>query len=483
MPDRNSAARNNDGDSISAIAWHALAEASVLEKLDATRNGLREAQVLERRREFGRNILPAKKPPTPAVIFLHQFLSPLIYILLAAGVVAILMGDVTDAAFIFGVVLLNAGLGTFQEWKAERSAASLQQLLRIAARVRRDGVLVEAGADELVPGDVVYLESGARVPADLRLLEAHNLAVDEALLTGESLAVEKRTDLLAEDLPISDRRNMAFAGSIAATGRGFGVVVATGLKSEVGKIARSVTTAETTRPPLVIRMERFAQQISIVVVAACLLLGGVAWGKGMPLTDVFFLVVALAVSAIPEGLPVAMTVALSIGTSRMAKRNVIVRKLTAVEGLGSCTYIASDKTGTLTINKQTVKSIWLPSDALYTTGPASSAEADIVDETGAPASGSATARLQQLARAAVICNEAAGRLEDARWHFSGDAVDIAFWEFALPLKIDPQIITEGVERVGEIPFESERSYAAVFFRENGAVRVVVKGAPEILIDR
>jgi magnesium-transporting ATPase (P-type) len=461
---------NSPGSAAPDVAWHALPEREIVEKLEAPPDGLTDAQALERQREFGPNVLPVTPPPTALMIFLHQFLSPLIYILLAAGLVAILMGDVTDAGFILAVVLLNAGLGTFQEWKAERSAASLQQLLKIVTRVRRNGSVVEMGAEDLVPGDLVYLESGARVPADLRLRHTTNLAIDEALLTGESLPTEKVTEPLGEGLPVSDRRNMAFAGSTVASGRGSGLVVATGLRTEVGKIARSVTAAETTKPPLVIRMERFSRQISLVVLVACGLLGGVAFSQGMPPVDVFFLAVALAVSAIPEGLPVAMTVALSIATNRMARRHVIVRKLTAVEGLGSCTYIASDKTSTLTVNKQTVQTVWLASGARVST-----------DDEALATSTAHRQLLERLCRTSIICNEAAARQQDGQWRFSGDAVDVAFWDFAVRLGIDPPSLGQTVTTVGEIPFESERAYSAKFFVEDRVVRVAVKGAPEILM--
>jgi calcium-translocating P-type ATPase len=306
----------------------------------------------------------------------------------------------------------------------------------------------------------------------LRLLQINNLAVDEALLTGESLPVEKSPEPLPADLPVSDRRNMAFAGSTVAYGRGSGLVVATGLRTEVGKIARSVTEAKTTKPPLVIRMEQFSRQISVVVLVACALLGGVALSKGMPLADVFFLAVALAVSAIPEGLPVAMTVALSIATNRMARRNVIVRKLTAVEGLGSCTYIASDKTGTLTVNKQTAKAVWLVSGERLS-----------VDDKGLAISTAIRERLERLSRTSVICNEASAGQADGQWQFSGDAVDVAFWELAIKLGIDPPSLSREVKTVGEIPFESERAYSAKFFLEGGVIRVAVKGAPEVLIAR
>jgi calcium-translocating P-type ATPase len=472
QPNRVNTADRSGGLNAPGVAWHALPEIEVVKRLESSPDGLTDTQVLERQREFGRNVLPAKKPPTALVIFLHQFLSPLIYVLLAAGIAAILMGDATDAGFIFAVVLLNAGLGTFQEWKAERSAASLQQLLRIVARVRRNGAVAEMSAEELVPGDLVYLESGARVPADLRLLQTNNLAVNEALLTGESLAAEKTVAQLAEGLPVSDRRNMAFAGSTVASGRGSGFVVATGFRTEVGQIARSVTAADTTKPPLVIRMERFSRQISLVVLIACVLLAGVAFSKGMPLVEVFFLAVALAVSAIPEGLPVAMTVALSIATNRMARRNVIVRKLTAVEGLGSCTYIASDKTGTLTVNKQTVKSVWLPGGKRLT-----------LDDQGLETLPGVRGRLERLTRASVICNEATARQSNGVWQFTGDAVDVAFWNLAVQLGIDPPSLSRAIAEAGEIPFESERAYSAKFFLDGGTIRVAVKGAPEVLLAR
>jgi magnesium-transporting ATPase (P-type) len=460
------------------VAWHALPDEEVLRLLEASRQGLSGAEAAERLIEFGPNVLPTREPPAVLTIFFHQFLSPLIYVLLAAGLVAVLMGDATDAAFIFGVVLLNAGLGTFQEWKAEKSAASLQQLLKIVARVRRNGSDVELSADQLVPGDWVRLESGMRVPADLRLLESNNLAIDESFLTGESLASAKAPGPAAKDAPVADRHNMAYAGAIVTSGRAAGVVVATGLRTEVGKIAKSVTSAETTKPPLVIRMEQFARHVSFAVLIACVLLAGVALAKGMAWLDVFFLAVALAVSAIPEGLPVAMTVALSIATSRMAKRNVIVRKLTAVEGLGSCTFIASDKTGTLTLNKQTVKAVWLPGSGLFTVLDSG----HWTGERGAPAPPDVEHAIAGLCRISMIASETAAQQENGVWKFAGDAVDVAFWDLALRQKIDPREVL-GLEKAGTVPFESERAYSAAFFRSDGAIRVAVKGAPEVVLER
>ncbi|HMO57366.1 MAG TPA: HAD-IC family P-type ATPase, partial [Roseiflexaceae bacterium] len=464
------------------LLWHELPETALLDSLQATPAGLHTEQVEERRCRFGRNLLPVKSPPTLLEILLHQFKSPLIYILLAASAVAIMIGDLKDAFFIFVVVLLNAGLGTFQEWKAERSAAALHQLLQIVAHVRRNGRDQMIAAEELVPGDIVLIESGQRVPADLRLLHVNNLTIDESFLTGESLAVEKHCQPLAAAAAVSERSNMAFAGATVATGRGMGVVVATGLRTEVGAIAGAVTAADTTRPPLVIRMEQFAQQISIAVLGASALLAVIALGRGVAYAEVFFLAVALAVSAIPEGLPVALTVALSIATGRMAQRNVIVRKLTAVEGLGSCTYIASDKTGTLTVNQQTVKVIVLPDGVrLHVSGEGVNGDGTVTAADGAALDPVLHARLLELTRAAVICNEASLVSENGHWDHHGDAVDVALLALGYKVGLDPLQLRHALDLVGELPFESERRYAASCYREADALRLALKGAVETIL--
>jgi len=329
----------------SNVSWHALKDSEVLARTRSCLQGLTSSEAAARLGQYGPNLLPGKPPPSLAIIFVHQFLSPLIYILIAAGLVSLTIGELTDAGFIFAVILLNSLLGTFQEWKAERGAAALQQLLKISCRVRRDNHIQNLDAENLVTGDIVVLESGDRVPADLRLLDIHSLSVDESLLTGESQAVVKQAGVYPEGALLSERGNLAFAGSSVTQGRGLGVVIATAQRTEVGSIAAAVATTAVAKPPLVIRMEQFARQVSYLVVGFVVLLAAVAFSQGTPFNEVFLMAVALAVSAIPEGLPVAMTVALSIATTRMARRHVIVRKLTAVEGLGSCTCIASDKTG------------------------------------------------------------------------------------------------------------------------------------------
>lgn len=464
------------------IPWHTLDDTTLLRKLQTRLDGLTPEQVEERLREFGRNVLPARVPPTLLQVFLHQFASPLIYILLIAGIIALLMQDYKDAVFIFAVVILNAVIGTVQEWQAEQSAHALQTMIKVKARVRRAGHQMLVDSEEVVPGDIVLLESGDRVPADMRLLQVNNLTLDEAFLTGESHGVVKRAAPIAEDTPLSERVNMAYAGSTVLTGRGVGVVVATGAYTEVGKIARVIKEEEGAKAPLVIRMERFARQISLIVLGFAGLLGVISFARGEPLNEVFILVVALAVSAIPEGLPVAMTVALSLATRRMAKRHVIVRKLSAVESLGSCTLIASDKTGTLTVNQQTVKEIILPDGteiAISGQGYNDEGEASLKD--GSPLSETYQAWLKAIAIDIVLCNEATLVKQDGRWTHTGDSMDVALLALAAKLGLASQDVRQTYPKQAEIPFESEKRYAAVRFATPQGQRLVTKGAVETVL--
>jgi magnesium-transporting ATPase (P-type) len=464
------------------VPWHNLLESEVLSRTESSLQGLSMQVASARIEKYGYNLLPSKPPPGLVVIFFHQFLSPLIYILIVAGSVSLAIGELTDAGFIFAVILLNAVLGTFQEWKAEHSAASLQQLMKIKCRVRRNEHVHEIDAEELVPGDIVILEPGDRVPADMRLLELHNLSIDESLLTGESQAVVKQCGVFPEATALSERGCMAFAGTNVTHGRGLGVVVATAINTEVGSIAEAVATTALAKPPLVIRMEQFARQVSYLVVGFVIILAIVASWQGTPFNEVFLMAVALAVSAIPEGLPVAMTVALSIATTRMAKRNVIVRKLTAVEGLGSCTCIASDKTGTLTVNRQTAREIWLPEGLSFkVSGEGYSGKGEVVLANGSIPDDAHFSRLTELAVAGVLCNEGALRDDNGEWLYHGDAMDIALLALAHKLGINPGEEADRHDVLGKIPFESEHRYAAHFVSNKDEV-CIVKGAVERVID-
>jgi magnesium-transporting ATPase (P-type) len=469
------------------VPWHALPIDEIYERLSTGCGGLSSDEAARRQKQYGKNVLPAARPPGLAEIVLHQFKSPLIYILLVAGVISLLIGDVKDAGFIMLVVLINAVIGTAQEWKAEQSALQLQILLQVMASLRRDDAWRSLPAGEAVIGDLVLLESGNRVPADIRLMHEANLTVDESLLTGESAAVQKTVGVLKENLPVSDRSNMVYAGSTVVTGRGCGVVTATGTGTEVGLIARAVSGTESAKPPLLTRMEKFSRKVGILIIAASLLMAAVALSRGTPPVEVFFLAVALVVSAIPEGLPVAITVALSIAASRMARRHVIVRKLAAVESLGSCTTIATDKTGTLTVNQQTAGMILIPgADAIEVSGAGYTPEGEILLADTADLPASTNAAVQRLARTAVICNEGSLYREDSQWIHHGDAIDVAFLSLAYKAGLEPDRVRNSVQTVAEVPFESERMYAAVYYREEGdvphaPVGVAAKGALEVLL--
>lgn len=475
---------NCEQDPHGAVPWHAIPIDEIYERLNTGSHGLSTEEAARRQKQYGKNALPAARPPGLPEIVLHQFKSPLIYILLAAGVISVLLGDFKDAGFIMLVVLINAVIGTAQEWKAEQSALQLQSLLKVMARLRRDDTWRSLPAEEAVIGDIVLLESGNRVPADIRLLHAANLTVDESLLTGESAAVQKTVGVLKENIPVGDRTNMAYAGSTVVTGRGCGIVTGTGTRTEVGMIARAVSGTESAKPPLIIRMEEFSRKVGVLIIAASLVMAAVALSRGVPPVEVFFLAVALVVSAIPEGLPVAITVALSIAASRMARRNVIVRKLAAVESLGSCTTIATDKTGTLTVNQQTARVLLIPgAEPIEVSGAGYTPEGEILLAGATPLPAPLAAAVERLACAAVICNEGSLYLEDGQWVHHGDAMDVAFLSLAYKAGLDPDRARNSVKKVAEVPFESERMYAAVYYREEGdaRVRLAVKGALEALL--
>ncbi len=456
-------------------AWHSTRLAEVFARLESTDAGLTGADARSRRERFGPNVLPSRPPPAWWRIAARQFRSPLIYILAAAGAVSVAIGHAEDALFIAVVLALNATIGGYQEWKAERSSHALQKLLHVRASVQRDGDVSEVDAEELAPGDVVWLESGNRVPADLRLMQANGLEVDESLLTGESLGVAKDAHVeCAASAPLAERLNMAHAGSSVTRGRAQGVVVATGLSTAVGELALDVLGSRGGRPPLLERMERFTRVValSVLVAATVVALIGV-FLRGYSASEMFLFGVALAVSAIPEGLPVALTVALSIAAARMARRGVIVRRLAAVEGLGSCTLIASDKTGTLTCNELTVRVASAPSGREWeVTGEGYAPEGEVRSrETEREA-------LERLAHAAVLCNEGQLLHRNGSWAWHGDPTDVALLSFGRKLGLVREAVLTHAPQVHQIAFEPENRYAATFHESGGALRVYVKGAPE-----
>ncbi len=441
--------------------WHSFEESEIFRELDSSKDGLTSEEAEKRLKFYGKNVLPTQKATTLWQIILQQILNPLIFILIAAAIASFAIGEVTDAIFILLVIVINSGLGAYQEYNAEKSAASLQSVLKIKARVKRNRKEEEVDSEILVPGDIVLLESGLKVPADLRLLEASNLTTDESFLTGESIAAKKQVGNLKPNTPVSERTNMAFAGSTVMSGRGLGIVVSTGADTQVGKIALDVTESESAKPPLILRMERFIKQISFLIIAISVVLAVILRLQGLDFAAIFFFVVALAVSAIPEGLPVALTVALSIATKRMAKRNVIVKKLTSVESLGSCTVIASDKTGTLTVNEQTVKKIILADGKSFSvSGEGYNGNGKVVDDkTEKEIDHEHNDQLKTVNEIAVLANEASLNFEGDKWKYHGDAMDIALLGMSYKLKANPEIIRSEIKLVDKIPYESERKFS------------------------
>lgn len=472
---------------MSATLWHTIETEETLQKLDSSTSGLSSAEVEEKVSRHGKNLLPSRKRLTLFRIILDQFMSSLIYVLLAAAIVALILEEYSDAGFIFLVLIINAVIGAFQEWKAEEKASALENLIKLKVKTMRDGKVRVIDSEDLVPGDIVMLESGNKVPADIRILRENNLTAEEAILTGESMAIDKQSETLEkEKAAVSERSNMLFAGTTITTGRGTGVVVSTGLDTEIGKIASSLTELSTGKAPLVKRMEIFTRKISFIVLGACLVLGVTGYYSGIPIKEIFFFVVAVAVSAIPEGLPIAMTVALSIGASRMAKRNVIIRKLTAVEGLGSCTFIATDKTGTLTVDQQTARVIVLPGAIPFkVSGEGYNGKGDITAPDGEKAFVKTSPEFGDLIRAVTICNEGDLSQDDGGWSYAGDPIDVALLCLTYKAGSTPMKILDQVEKVSEVPFESERQYAAVYYKEKGKeqLQISVKGAIEKIRER
>ncbi|MDH5612159.1 MAG: HAD-IC family P-type ATPase [Gammaproteobacteria bacterium] len=463
-------------------APHASSCDEVLAVQQSSKHGLTQAEAATRLEQNGPNRLPETRPPGIGIIFIHQFASPLIYVLIVAALLSVAIQEWSDAGFIAAVLIINGIIGGIQEHSAQRAAAALRSLVSTRSQVLRDGDSYEVDAEQLVLGDIILLESGDKIPADIRLLASHDLEVNESLLTGESSAVLKNAVLQLEvDTPLADQRNMLFAGSLVERGRGRGVIVGTALDTELGHIAQSVLNKPPTKAPLLIRMEKFTHRVAIIVAVAAIIMAAISFSRGMPLAEIFLLAVALAVSVIPEGLPVALTVALAIGMRRMAKRNVIVRKLVAVESLGSCTFIATDKTGTLTVNQLTVRTIAFPDmEPWDVTGSSIEPEGNIVTPQGTPSSDEMML-LERLCQVSVLANEGFLSHRDNSWAHHGDAVDTALLVMAHKAGITKAETVNAYPEIETISFESERMFCASLNQVNSQQCAFVKGALERLL--
>jgi len=467
-------------ESMEAKALQNRSGEEVLATFGSSRHGISHGEARARLDRFGPNLLPEAPPPAIALLFLQQFASPLIYILIAAALLSMLVQDWSDALFIGVVLLINAGIGTFQEYSANRAAAALHHLVPTQCRVLRDGEAYEIEAASLVPGDIVLLESGDRIPADIRLLSGNDLRVNESLLTGESLTVSKNAAaLIPAGAPLGDRSNMLFAGTMIDRGRAMGVVVATATATELGRIAAEVLGRTSAKPPLIVRMESLSRWISIAMSAVILVMVVVAVLRGMPIVETILFGVALAVAAIPEGLPVAVTVALAVALQRMVRRHVIIRKLVAVESLGSCTVIAADKTGTLTINRLTATRIHTPDGHLWEIdGKGLEPEGSFFCIGDSPSSDD-HALVERICRAAVLAgNEGFLGRRNGSWSTHGDAVDIAMLVMAHKAGIVQVEEMNSSPQLAAIPFESGRLFAAGLNDVAGQPTAFIKGGLE-----
>ncbi|WP_141266767.1 cation-transporting P-type ATPase [Thermodesulfovibrio sp. Kuro-1] len=462
--------------------WYQISSKEIYQKLNTSEKGLTNEEAQKRLKQYGANRLTEEEKINRLKIFLHQFASPLIYILIIAGVVTILLKEYIDASVIFAAVIINAIIGYFQEYKAEQSVRALKRMLVPKAKVLRDGVERDITSEELVPGDIVLLYSGIRVPADIRLIHTVELKIDESILTGESLPVEKHHHVIKEEnLTYGDQKNMAFMGTIVVSGRAKGVVVETGMNTVFGKIAKHIKEAETVKAPLQDKITKFANAIGILVLSASLLLFIAGLIIGESIKYMFMTAVAAAVAAIPEGLPVVVTVALAVGVSRMAKHNAIVRKLHAVETLGSTTVIGSDKTGTLTKNEMTVKVIYDGKDVYEVEGSGYEPKGNILHN-GLPVNPKERHHLIDVLRIGLLCNESSVYVENGEYKIQGDPTEAALIVSAMKAGMSPEEEKERYRQIAIIPFESERGYMATLHRHKGKKYLFVKGAPEKVLE-
>ena len=435
-------------------------------ELNTSINGLNKTEVINRLKRYGKNVLPKKKKDSVFKIFLSEFKDPILLLLLFAILASFLAGEVVDAIAIIAIVLIDVIMGTYQENKANNTAEALSKLVTTKTKVIRNNEVISIDAENLTIGDYVILESGDKISADMRIVEAHNLMVDESILTGESVQVTKNSEVLnKQNIIISEQSNMVFSGTTVVSGRAKAIVVNIGLKTEIGKIADSINNTEEEKSPLTIRVEKLSKQISILVLIVAAIITVLLIVKDVPYNEIFLSVIALAVSAMPEGLPLALTMALTIASNKMAKKNVIVRKLNSAESLGSCTVIASDKTGTLTVNEQTAKKIVLPNNQEYEIeGTGFSFEGNVI--------GNNIEYAKEIATLGVINNESV--VEENKK--VGDSIDIAFKVLGKKLDIE----THNIKTLEIIPYESENKYSAVFYEKDNEIYCTVKGSLEVV---
>lgn len=466
--------------------WHELEHDQVSRLMETDlEQGLSSLESNNRLNQFGENQITGKKSINPFIRFLLQFHNPLIYILLGASTVTAFLHEWIDSSVIMGVVLVNAVIGYFQEAKAEQAIESLKQAVSTEATVIRDGEPLRLPSEKLVPGDMVLLESGDKVPADMRLVVAKELRIAESALTGESLPVEKGTKKINKETVLADRINMAYSGTLVASGRGKGIVIATGDRTETGRISHLISEAVDLETPLTKKITKFSHLLLWVILGLAAMTLAIGLLRQQPFVEVFLSAVALAVGAIPEGLPAAVTITLAIGVNRMAKRRAIIRKMPAVETLGSTTVICSDKTGTLTKNEMTVQHIFCAGILFRLTGNGYDPIGEIENEEGIQVSTKENQALQETLQAGVLCNDAGLKQEQGLWKVQGDPTEAALLVSGIKAGLDRKSLEQSRPRVDVIPFESERQYMATL-HDTGPDEpnvIYLKGSVEKILSR
>lgn len=444
----------------------------VMKEFETSLGGLKEKEVIERLKKYGKNELPKEKTKSVFQIFFGALNDPIIYVLIVAAILSLIVNETIDAIAIAFIILIDAIVSTIQEYKAEKNSEALKNLIKFKVKVIRESKHYEIESENVVPGDIIVLESGTQVSADARIINCNNLTLDESVLTGESIGVNKTSE--PTNSKEGFQNSIVYAGTSVLTGRALAVVIATGIKTEVGKIAEKVTNTEETKSPLTIRMEKFSKQITILIVVISIVIGIVLYLKDYAAMEIFLSVVALSVSAMPEGLPLALTMALTIASNKMNKRNVIVKKLNSVESLGSCTVIASDKTGTLTVNEQTAKKIVLPNGEEFDIeGNGYNDEGNVI-----PLKNANIENAKIISILGRINNEATLEKEKKKWNYFGDSIDVAF--LALSRKLDTYEVD--YKKVEEIPYESEKKYSAIFYKKDKKIYCSAKGSLEVILE-
>ena len=442
---------------------------TVLKKLDSSESGLLLKEVDNRLKKDGKNILPHKNRPSWFELYLKEFQSPIELILVFTVIVSFAVGELVDAFVILFIILVDTIMGAFQENKALKSVESLNNMIKSKSKVLRDGKEYLIDSELIVVGDILLLESGDRINADARIVESTNLQVDESVLTGESLHVQKNNQVLSDNTILAERKNMLYAGCSVITGRALAVVVSTGIQTEIGKIFTQVVDTEEEKTPLTIRMEKFSKQISIIIILVSIVSAIILYVNGQNPSSIFLSVVALAISAMPEGLPLALTMALTIASNKMSKKNVIVKNLSSVEALGSCTVIASDKTGTLTVNEQTARKIVLKNgETIEVTGIGYNDNGKVLikDERFKD-------EVTQIIHLCAFNNEATFEKKGNQFEYFGDSIDIAFLALKEKYGTSFSYVQEKM-----ISYESEKQYSAVFYKDTGRLKCCVKGSLE-----